>query len=783
MNQIAVKSDLVDHKKLLFIASKEDENYFHRFSSLASGSSVPVFTGRIETASEIVLAAKKMKADAIITTREDFLKKLLPPGREKKAKISNYAGSLIPTSVDGLDVLVLNPLSHLYSVPYGEWLMKRFLSKVTEPNKWRKVSKFNWKVLEKEQDFKEAKEYLSDSFLISIDIETAPPNIIRCISFCGFKTNGTSYAFVFKVDSIRKVGWIDELNALPAPKVCQNGKYEAAHFFAYSVPMVNYICDTKNAMHSWMAELPKDLGFLSALLVRDTMYWKDLGDSGDLLDLYKYNALDTWGTGEAFLSWMAEAPPWAWKNYITKFRTVPIAHMCEMRGIKQDLDKVKEFAEQGNKHLDNILEDLSKMTAIKGFNPSSHLQVKKLLFALGCGEKDKKTGKFGLPASSDEKTLQSAILKHPLNEVILGKILEYRGERKVYTTYLTTGEKAKDFKGRILFSINPDGTDTGRCASREHHFWTGLQIQNIPGHGTGIKVKQTAIADKEFIIAEADFGQAEARGVAYCSGDEALIKAVDSGHDFHSLNASAFFGIPYEQIYLDPIAEYVDATTGQFVPAQEGKTLDKAIRDLAKRVNHGANYNMGALVLMQTMGEKNVRKAQKLLTLPKQWTLLEVCKYLLHRYEVTYPIVKTRYYDSIVKEVMMTGKMVGPTGWTRLCFGNPVKNKLDLNSYVAHKTQSLNAMILDEAFTRIFNWQRAENNWHLLQIFAQIHDSILFQVRIGYEHLAYKLGELMTFPVPITCSKGVTRNMLVPVDVKITGHRWGGHLEGESMYG
>ena len=758
-----VKSDLKDHKKILLVCSPDDERYFTRFSSLVSGSSVPVFSGRIDTATEISRAAARLGADAIVTTREDYLKKLMPPGREKAAKIGNYAGSIIDSGVDGIEVLVVNPFAQLYSVPYGEWLTKRFLSKVLAPDTWRKTSEFRWAEVKTQTNYEEAKSHLSDCFLISIDIETAPPNMIRCISYCGFKTDGTSFSWVFPLDSLTKVDWMRELNALPAPKVCQNGKYECAHFFAYSAPMVNYIADTKNAMHSWFAELPKDLAFLTSLLVRDTMYWKDLAESGDKMDLYKYNALDTWGTGEAFISWLREAPPWAMRNYVTKFATVPIAHMCEMRGIKQDLPLVEKFAEEGEVIQDELLTDIRSMTAQPKFNPSSHLHVKKLLFVLGCGEKDKNTGRMGLPSSSDEKTLKSAILRHPLNEVILGKILEYRGERKLYSTYLPVGDKSKDFKGRVLYSLNPDGTDTGRFASKEHHFWTGLQIQNIPGSGSGIRVKQTMVADEGFVMFEADFAQAEARGVAYCSGDERLIAAVDSGQDFHSLNAAAFFGIPYEDIYDD----------------KSGSTLDKLIRDLAKRVNHGANYNMGAAVLLDTMGEVNVRRAQKLLDLPKQWTLLDVCKYLLHRYEVTYPIVKTRYYNQITKQVMQTQKLVGATGWTRYCFGDPSSNKLHLNAYVAHVTQSLNAMILDIAFKRVFKWQLAEQNFHLLQVFAQIHDSLLFQVRIGHEHLAQKVGKLMTFAVPVTDSAGITRDLVVPVDVKSTGRRWGGPLKGE----
>lgn len=767
--------------KLLFIANKEDEQYFQKFASLTSGAKVPIFTGEIVVASEVTQAAKRIGATAIITTREDYLKKLLPPGREKKAKISNYAGSLIHTSVEGLDVLVLNPLAQLHSVSYGEWLTKRFLSKVTHPERWRKTSDFNWSVLRSEREYLDAGKFLESCFLVSIDIETAPPNTIRCISYCGFRSDGTSHAFVFKMDSTEKVNWMRRLNASRTPKVCQNGKYECAHFFAWGAPMVNYIADTKNAMHAWMAELPKSLAFLTSLLVRDTMYWKDLGDSGDELDLFKYNALDTWGTGEAWMSWMAEAPSWAWDNYVKKFRVVPAFHSYEMRGIKRDLPLLKKFNQVGLDDLRVQLASIQRTVGIPNFNPSSPIQVKTLLYILGHGERDKKTGKLGLPESSDEKTLQSAMLKHPLSEHIFGKILEYRGERKLLTTYLTTDLQAKEYRGRILYSVNPDGTDTGRAASKEHHFWCGVNIQNIPASEAGKRVKQTYIADDGYDMFEIDKSQAEARGVAYCSGDEALLTAVNSGRDFHSVNAASFFGVPYESIYRDGVPEYWDDSLRAIVEATYGKTLDKALRDLAKRVNHGANYNMGALVLMQTMGELNVRKAQRLLKLNPAWTLIEVCKFLLHRYEVTYPLVKTLYYTKIIQQVTQTNKLVGPTGWTRYCFGNPTKNKLDLNSYVAHVTQSLNAMDLDEGTVRIFNWQRRENNWNDIQIFTQIHDSQFGQVRKDKHHLLKVVADLMVYPIKVTCSRGITRDMIVPVEYKVTGHRWGGPLDAERI--
>ena len=77
------------------------------------------------------------------------------------------------------------------------------------------------------------------------------------------------------------------------------------------------------------------------------------------------------------------------------------------------------------------------------------------------------------------------------------------------------------------------------------------------------------------------------------------IEDVTSPQDFHSGNVERFFGIPYADIYDD----------------ETGKTLNKEARDLGKRVNHGANYNMGPYVLVETMGLKNIFKARNLLGL------------------------------------------------------------------------------------------------------------------------------------------------------------------------
>lgn len=752
-------------KGIILLTTQEDESYLAAMRSSLAGMKVKqIDHSKVDTIAELVMAGAKHGISHFITTSEVILKKLLPAGAiQKKAKISNYAGSVIPYEAAGkkAEFLIVRPLQTLKTISYGEFIMQVYCSKFTKPHNWRQESEFQFKIISDEPDIQVAHSVLSSAHLISYDIETAkePFPHITMAGYTGFwfRDDGSidSFSYVMPVKEWHQVVWMRKLNALEVPKVMQNGKYDISYSAMYGAPVINYLYDLINAFHAWYCELPKDVGFSSSILLRNSMYWKDLADTGDYVDSCRYNALDTWTTGEAFISWLAVAPVWAKLNYVNEFSIVPACHMCEMTGIKRDMEFLHTANEKGSRELDRMLTSIRTMTGEPNFNPSSPKQVVQLLKVLG--EKEK-VDRYGRPQklSSSEDALEPISYKHPLNERILGTILDYRKQRKELSTYLPVEEDSKEFgptgKERILYALNPHGTDTGRLASREHHFWCGLQVQNITSDSD---VKQSLIADEGFELWEADLSQAEDRGVAFSSGDKSLLHIFESGVDSHSYKAGMFFGIPYEEIY----------------DVVEGKVIRKELRQLGKRINHGANYNMGASVLLKTMGIKAVREAQRLLNLPKDWSLGGVCKYLLLQYEKAFPDVKTEYYDSIVKEVVTTHKMVGATGFTRYCFGDPRAKKPDLNSYVAHKTQSLNAMNLNPAFLAVFQQLGFNPNFKLL---AQIHDSILFQVRKGHEHLATRVQELMTFPVKITDCKGVTREMIVPVDLKKLGSNWRG---------
>ena len=682
----------------------------------------------------------------VFSTSPKLLEILVSSSKRAKPHLSDYAGSIFKR--DGIEILFVHPLAQLITVQYGSFLLRHYLSKFLEPTAWNLPisSEFKWSI-GSPSNLDAIYSRFQSAILIAADIETLKePLSIRCIGYCALFPSGETEAVVIPITDSFMLGWMRQFNALGAPKIFQNGKYDLSYLSMYNAVPYNYLFDTATMFHCWYAELPKDLAFLQGFCVRESMYWKDLAETSDLHTYYLYNAKDTHATLQAFVYMLLHAPAWAKTNYLQEFPLVFPCHLAEMTGLRRDMAALAVASTSYNALIESETESLRRMLGAPSFNPGSPTQVKLLLKVLGCADLE----------SSDEKNLAKAALRHPLNARLLNKILDIRGYRKLASTYLVEG---KEHGGRILYALNPHGTDTGRLASREHHFWCGLQIQNIP---RGPEVKVTLVADEGFKLFESDLEQAESRDTAFISGDPNLQHAVSCGKDFHSTNASAFFGVPYESIYDD----------------DEGKTKDKKLRDLAKRVNHGANYNMGANILVETMGEDKITQAKILLKLPKLWTHKQVAEYLLAAFHKTYPNIQHVFHRGVVHEVATTHMLVSKAvhdceyqatkaGWARYCFGNPDKNKRDLNAYVAHSPQSLNAMTLNKAFMAVF-YKIAINPIHSanFKLCAQIHDSILFQCRIGHEYLAQQVKELMEIPVTITGYDGITRTFTVPAALK-----------------
>lgn len=728
-------------KVIALFGTPEDRSHLDKFRELVGPVSLKVLLDPVEYPASMAAKIKANKITDIICTcpdtmltllrmLPDFRRPLNKNGSFKKLPLDDYHGSFVTLPAETLKtehdvkVLILNPLKHLRTVAEAPFVFKRFISKITKPSSWFPQTQFTWEVWTPAKSAQLLADF-SQARLLAVDIETYHDDefrCIRCVGYCGLFPDGSTHTVVVPFKCMVAHAFVQALNATEIPKIFQNGMYDNLYFWRWNVPVTGWLHDTQHIFHSWYAELPKRLDFIAAFAVREIRYWKDDAAGSDY-NVYEYNGKDCWSTMMAYLSILQEIPKWALDNYLVEFPLVfPCLHM-EGDGLlvnKAIFERNKLRAEE---KLKAVAEPLAQWFGPK-FNPRSPDQVKRLLTVLGMG-KD--------VDSSNVKELNKCAAAHPFNELIISAIIEYREQAKLLSTYF---KWEKFWNGRLYYKTNPAGTDSGRLASTESSFWCGLQIQNIPG---GPEVKDWIECDADWDgLAEGDYAQSEARCVGYLSGCTALIDLVESDKDYHSWNAHKFFGVAYEAV-------------------------DKKLRDLSKRVNHGSNYNMGAAVLLDTMGPKKAAEARILLNLPAKWTLTQVCQHLLDTYAKTYPEVKKDWYDDLTRTIKMTKKLVSQLGWTRHFFADPTSSKPALNSAVAHGPQNLSAAIINQRFYSIWHDSVYGDLRGKVRLKANIHDSLFFAYR-GFDTPAI-VRERMKNPIQVRDIKGVTRTMLIPPDM------------------
>lgn len=739
-------------KTILVVMNTYDKSYIPFLRPLLYGfKTKAMIAGTISTAAQLAKFAKDNDIDGILISGGDILSVVLKHNglADDKPTVNHWMGSML--ELDGIPTIFIPPLSHLTSVPHCEFLMKRFISKLVTPELWQRTHELTWELADNPNGFSAIRTLMSQAILISIDIETVS-NSIKCCGFTGIlKRDGQLYSHtvVVPIDTFEQYLLMKDLCENPVAKVFQNGNYDNTYLLRYAVATRNYLYDTYHLMHSWMVELPKSLGFISAMFLLDFRYWKYEANSFNQSDLYYYNAKDCHATAWAWIAMIQEMPDWAWQNYLMEFPGVFPATCCGLDGIKCDDKERKRLREEYNEKAQSALKKVQIMVDTF-FNPASPKQVLALMHALG----------FKEAKSTEEKELIKFADKHPINSLIVEAILEYRGATKLVSTYLDFPQ----LNGRIMYKLDPAGTDTGRFASQKSNFSEttantkgnftyehyGLQIQNVP-----VEVKSMFVPDNpDEEIAECDYSQSESRTTAYITRDQTLIEVVETSPDFHCKNASLFFGIPFEELY-DAVAH---------------KVLNKPIRILSKRVNHGSNYLMGAWKLWQTMGDKNVRHAQQLLKLPRRWRPVEVCEFLLGTFEKAYPDIHGRYMDELLDEIRLEGKMILPCAefpWVRMTFLKPWESKLHKNTAMAHKPQSLSGLKANRSFYDV--WKEFQIKQQRIRMKAPIHDSLFFTYKSSDEKVVKEVCEIMESPMHIHGVK-----MRIPSDAKSGASTWAG---------
>lgn len=159
--------------------------------------------------------------------------------------------------------------------------------------------------------------------------------------------------------------------------------------------------------------------------------------------------------------------------------------------------------------------------------------------------KDKKTNRDTDKPSTDEDTLVELRLtvKNPENPkaIFLDNLLELRGLKKMYTTYIEGWHDKVQDDDRIHGQFKIIGTTSGRLSSSEPN------LQQIPKTSVDANIKKQLVAPHGKLYMALDYSQAELRIMAHLSGDETYLEAFAKGQDPHLAIAANKYGISYEE--------------------------------------------------------------------------------------------------------------------------------------------------------------------------------------------------------------------------------------------
>lgn len=311
--------------------------------------------------------------------------------------------------------------------------------------------------------------------------------------------------------------------------------------------------------------------------------------------------------------------------------------------------------------------------------------------------------------STDEKTLESLRDSH----ATIPLIIEYRELSKLLNTYVAPFLSINKNR-KIHTSFIQTGTSTGRLASKNPN------LQNIPVRSDiGRKIRKGFVAKEGFSFISADYSQIELRLLAHFSGDSSLVSAFQNGKDIHLETAIKLFGD--------------DAN---------------AKRNIAKSINFGLIYGMGARKLAQSL---KIAQSE--------------AKSYIDSYFMNFPTIKD-FLAQKESEILERGYAESLLGHRR---------KFDFRRVAEYER----AAFLREGINAIFQGSAADliklamiecdrffsdsfKNGEVA-LLLQIHDELIFEVRDDLaERVADKIRNIMnniyTLKVPLSCGIAIAKN-------------------------
>lgn len=386
----------------------------------------------------------------------------------------------------------------------------------------------------------------------------------------------------------------------------------------------------------------------------------------------------------------------------------------EYVGVNLDTEALNESSKVITEELQKIEKEIYALAEME-FNVNSSKQVGEVLFEkLKIVDKPKKT-KTGQYTTSEE-ILEKLKDSHP----IVGKILEYRGLKKLLSTYIDALPLLVNPKDKkIHTSYNQTITATGRLSS------SNPNLQNIPIRDSqGKEIRRAFISDDNCIFLSTDYSQIELRVMAHLSQDRNMLEAFNSGEDIHAATAAKIYKIPIGNVTSD-------------------------MRRKAKTANFGIIYGISVFGLAARL---NIPRSE--------------AKTLIDGYFETYPDVK-KYMDESIKVAQDNGYVETILGRKRFLADINSRNAV-VRGYAERNAinapiQGSAADIIKVAMVKIFDRFRKENIQS--KMILQVHDELNFNVvegeldkvkQIVIEEMegAYKLS------IPLKVDFGTGKNWL-----------------------
>ena len=344
----------------------------------------------------------------------------------------------------------------------------------------------------------------------------------------------------------------------------------------------------------------------------------------------------------------------------------------EREGIAVDVNALELFKTEVSKELTSLTQTIHEACGTV-FNLNSPKQLGTILFetlALPHGKKTK-TG-----YSTDESVLEGLKNEHP----VIAMLLQYREYHKLYSTYIEPlmALAKSDQNSRIYTSFVQTGTATGRLSSKNPN------LQNIPVKtALGMRIREAFVAPKGKKLIGIDYSQIELRLLAHFSEDSVLVNAFKQGRDIHMQTAISLFG----------------------------EEEASAKRNIAKTVNFGLLYGMGAKKLSDTLGIST-----------------KEAKGIIERYFETFPSVKS-YFSGIVEQAKELGyveTLLHRRRYFNFSTATPMLKAAYEREAVNTVFQGSASDLIKLSMNAIDNMIRSEGL--RARMLLQIHDELIFEV-------------------------------------------------------